>query len=127
MEARAEPVAISVNREKPWQVLVSFKEGPAALLDLSKSATTDVPCVPTGQLPVTWESSQLIRLPSCIGFLAYQMILCGGHDTPQSCKPHEKGVAGGEEQLPSLGRICSGEGFCISAGVRLVAFAARWT
>ena len=57
MEVRAEPVAISMNRENPSQVLVSFEEGPAALLDLSKSATTQVPCVPTGQLFFQLESS----------------------------------------------------------------------
>ena len=54
MEVRAEPVAISINRENPSQVLVSFEEGPAALLDLSKSTTTQVPCVPTGQLSPNW-------------------------------------------------------------------------
>ena len=70
MEVRAEPVAISVNRENPSQVLVSFEEGPAALLDLSKSATTQVPCVPTGQLFLQLESSHLTRISMCVLWLS---------------------------------------------------------
>lgn len=52
MKLHGEPVALCISRPNPSQVLVSFREGPPALLDLSQNSSTPVPCVPSGQSPL---------------------------------------------------------------------------